>query len=178
MPGWSCVLSPTMRTATRCSASPCSPRPSQARRSSSTPETTGSRYRLRATSPPSSGGGTTGGSPGIAVGEPAPDAYQPPKEEPVYKLESGGRWYINLQAIGDHLVWDLSYNPGPNTTTRSYNPGETFVDNYAYGMINARTGEIIRLRRPMKITLPVGPTYPKPEPRPMPVDDAPKPEVM
>jgi hypothetical protein len=119
--------------------------------------------------PPTSTPGSSGSaSTSIAVGEPAPDVYMPPKEEPVYKLASGGRWYVNLQTIGDHLVWDLSYNPPPDTTVRNYNPGETFTDNYAYGMVDAKTGDVIRLRRPMKITLPVGPTpATKPEPRPI-----------
>lgn len=127
------------------------------------------------TTTPSSGGGTTG-SAGIAVGEPAPGSmptppeYTPPKEEPQYSLLKGGRWYVNLQTIGDKVVWDLNYNPGPNAPTYSYNPGETYVDNYAYGMINAKTGEVIRLRRPMKVTLPAGPIA-KPEPRPMPAED-------
>lgn len=134
-----------------------------------------------APSPPEAGvtsGGSTG-SAGIAVGEPAPGTmpvppsdYQPPKEEPIFKLNAGGRWHVNLQTIGDHVVWDLSYNPGPNTPTYSYNPGDTYVDNFAYGMVNAKTGEVIRLRRPMKVTLPVAP-----RPMPMPVEK-PKPELQ
>ncbi|MFN3430594.1 MAG: hypothetical protein ACK46X_11635 [Candidatus Sericytochromatia bacterium] len=117
--------------------------------------------------------------PAIAVGEPAP-GYQGPTTEVRHELKAGGRWYVNLQQIGDHLVWELNYNAhvAPAMTTPSSGPisadaavsspaiepakiaapapvqPEPWVDENAYGMIDARTGEVIRMRRPTKYTYP------------------------
>lgn len=118
--------------------------------------------------------------PAIAVGEPAP-GYQGPTTEVRYELKPGGRWFVNLQQIGDHLVWELNYNayvaptatpasapmiapdaavsgpavtePAPAVTSAPVQP-EPWVDENAYGMIDARTGEVIRMRRPTKYTYP------------------------
>jgi hypothetical protein len=134
--------------------------------------------------------------PAIAIGEPAPGGYQGPTTETLYRLKPGGRWYVNLQAIGDHLVWELSYNPNAGvvvapgmdaavsspampasaprtvmqtaTTTTApvtavpvmapapdYQP-QPWTDENAYGMVDAKTGELIRLRRPTSYTYPTG----------------------
>jgi hypothetical protein len=109
----------------------------------------------------------------------------------MYALKPGGRWYVNLQAIGDHLVWELNYNayvanettagvavsadasvsspaaPAPTTEPGVVVTPQPWVDENAYGMIDARTGELIRLRRPTKYTYPAVP-QPKPETEPMP----------
>ncbi|MNS57312.1 hypothetical protein D3C72_901950 [compost metagenome] len=118
--------------------------------------------------------------PAIAVGEPAP-GYQGPTTEVRYELKPGGRWFVNLQQIGDHLVWELNYNayvapmatpasapmiapdaavsgpavtePAPAVISAPVQP-EPWVDESAYGMIDARTGEVIRMRRPTKYTYP------------------------
>jgi hypothetical protein len=130
--------------------------------------------------------------PAIAVGEPAPapGSYQGPTTETLYRLKPGGRWYVNLQAIGDHLVWELNYTPTAGTvvapgmdaavsspavapravmqatTTAApvtavpimapapdYQP-QPWTDENAYGMVDAKTGELIRLRRPTSYTYP------------------------
>lgn len=139
--------------------------------------------------------------PAIAPGVPS---YDGPTTETLYMLKPGGRWYVNLQAIGEHLVWELNYNayvnPGMTTgsgtvssgsvgvavspdapvsssastpamepikTDMPYQP-QPWVDENAYGMIDARTGDLIRLRRPTKYTYSgVNATEPAPAPRPM-----------
>lgn len=137
------------------------------------------------------GGDARVAMPAIAVGEPAPDAYAPITET-MYQLKPGGRWYVNLQAIGDHLVWELNYNayvapeasagvavsadapvssPTTSTDPATSGPAQEFtpqpwVDENAYGMIDARTGELIRLRRPTKYTYPAVPTKPQVAPLP------------
>lgn len=136
--------------------------------------------------------------PAIAVGEPAPmpmpgTVAQGPSTETLYRLAPGGRWSVNLQAIGDKLVWELNYNiAGPNvavsapavtampasapravlqvaTTTSApamapvvamppdYKP-QPWTDESAYGMVDARTGALIRLRRPTRYTYADAPT--------------------
>lgn len=130
--------------------------------------------------------------PAIAVGEPAPmpgPVAQGPTPETLYRLAPGGRWNVNLQAIGDKLVWELSYNvntpdvavsaPAATampasapmavmqvaTTTSApaaapvvalppdYKP-KPWTDESAYGMVDAKTGALIRLRRPTRYTYP------------------------
>jgi hypothetical protein len=143
-------------------------------------------------------------APTIAVGEPNPSAPSGPTTEILHRLKAGGRWNVTLQAIGDKLVWELSYNPnpvGPNvavsapavmpasapralmqvnaTTTASpvvavapqpmppvdgpVTQPEPWTDESAYGMIDARTGDLIRLRRPTKYTYTATATPVKPQ---------------
>jgi hypothetical protein len=84
-------------------------------------------------------------------------------------------------------VWELNYNayvapetsagvavssdvavaaPAPTTEPGVVVTPQPWVDENAYGMIDARTGELIRLRRPTKYTYPAVPNKPQTEPMP------------
>ncbi len=112
-----------------------------------------------------------GGSGAVAVAVAGPavsgPAFAPPtpmpSPNPVYELTAGGRWNASLNAIGDQVVWELFFNPGekawqPPTDGWSLDPS-------AYGMVDARTGALIRFRRPTRYYV-AFPTE-SPQPRPM-----------
>lgn len=108
--------------------------------------------------------GVAASEPAIAPGEPHP--YTPPEQKEVYELVPGGRWSVNLQVIGDHTVWELNYQPPQDYYNKPRQPGETYIEAYAHAMVDARTGEVIRLRRPMEVTL-----HDAPETRPLPMPE-------
>ena len=100
--------------------------------------------------------------PAIAVTEPMPVDLPPdakpgvapkpyPSPEALFTLTPGGRWNASLNAINDKVVWELYYDPGE----KAWQPptGNWSTDPSAYGMIDAATGALIRLRRPTKYYL-------------------------
>lgn len=80
----------------------------------------------------------------VAIAPPAPS----PSPKPLYELTAGGRWNASLNAIGDKVVWELHYDPGE----KAWQPPTDgwSVDPSAYGMVDARSGALIRYRRPAR----------------------------
>lgn len=95
-----------------------------------------------------------------ATPAPAPQPSLVPvyKNEPITELPSGGSWNISLAPIGAHLVWNLYYSApmSPGGMPSRYPPQEgdsyTWTNSYVSAMVDARTGELIRLSRPSKST--------------------------
>lgn len=88
---------------------------------------------------------------------PQPSLVPSMKTDTITELSPGGSWNITLAPIGSHLVWSLNYygQVSPSMPTR-YPPqeGDSYTWNNAYisAMVDARTGELIRLSRPSKTT--------------------------
>lgn len=130
---------------------------------------------------PSYGGGSSG-SAGSSTGTQV-YYQPKHQEQELYELQGGGRWYANLSVIGDYTLWELNYNayanvsrpdmgraepaimPAvPSGTPRpevdqgqekpAYKPEPySYVDNYVYAYVDARNGDVIRLRRPRKVSV-------------------------
>ncbi|MBM3271469.1 MAG: hypothetical protein FJZ01_27855 [Candidatus Sericytochromatia bacterium] len=127
-----------------------------------------------------SSGGVAKAESGVAapavMPEKPPEDSQKPRyrwdytDEPIFALEPGGTWRANLQVIGKYLAWELSYGANASrpevtpllapardavasdaTTTEEPRP-YTYTDTSAYAIVDARTGTILRLRRPHKFT--------------------------
>lgn len=125
---------------------------------------------------PAAGGATAGSAVGGSDGA---VYYQPRvQEQELHELQPGGRWYANLAVIGAYTLWELTYtlyagegraavakgvpestvapapptdDSGPKEPTR---PADySYVDNYVYAYVDARTGDVIRLRRPRKVSV-------------------------
>ena len=76
------------------------------------------------------------------------------------ELTPGGRWEIRLQAIDKFLVWDMTYvAPYPVYDHYGMRNQPTAGSTYSYAnpwasaIVDARTGDIIRLTRPSKTTV-------------------------
>ena len=86
------------------------------------------------------------------------------KEDPITHLKAGGRWSISLQPITKFVVWNLNYSYYEPTPVMPYKPepmryeepkeGTTtsWESYYVNAMIDARTGDLIRLSRPKRYT--------------------------
>lgn len=117
--------------------------------------------------------------------------YSPPpyylstvvKNELLPALPPGGSWNARLNPVGRYLVWELNYAAPPSGssgTSRSAPPqaGDSFsyVNGYVYAMVDARTGDLIRISRPTKTTVTLvqqpysGIATASPTPRPVPLD--------
>jgi hypothetical protein len=80
-------------------------------------------------------------------------------QDVLHSLTPGGTWSVRLQAIGTYQVWDMNYTAPADTAAISpaHNPplaGETstYTSNWVSALVDARTGEVIRLTRPSRIT--------------------------
>ncbi len=132
-----------------------------------------------AMSAPSRGGAVSGG--GSSSGSAPTVYYQENRvEEEVLELQPGGRWNANVSVIGDYTVWQLYYNnyygspevmkgmptpaiaPVPPTDASQTKPDETsdykpqpysYTDNYVYAIVDARSGDVLSLRRPRKVSV-------------------------
>lgn len=74
-------------------------------------------------------------------------------------LPAGGNWSMQLSPVGDYLVWQLFYEaPGASGGTGMRYPPQA-GDSYSYSntsvsaMVDARTGELLRIQRPTKTTV-------------------------
>lgn len=116
---------------------------------------------------PASDPGPIDAPPPDAKPVPAPVPVVLPAPKTLYTLAPGGRWNASLNAIGDKVVWELSYDPGE----KAWQPPQDgwAKDPSAYGMVDAATGQLIRLRRPSEfyVGLPTEAPGSEPMPRPM-----------
>lgn len=74
-----------------------------------------------------------------------PDAE---RREAIYAVPKNAHWNIRLRPILGKLVWELSY-----AIDRPEKPGEMIHD-AAIGMVDARTGTVIRFIRPFRVRAP------------------------
>lgn len=104
-----------------------------------------------AVSAPNAGVGVSG-SPGASA-----SAFRPEPPETLYELPEKGRWYAGLQRQEGHLAWTLSYSVVAPVTDGVSISG-------AYVVVDAASGEILHLSRPMRY-----PLYVDGQPEPMPL---------
>lgn len=96
---------------------------------------------------------------------PSPTPMPRPSIEDLYELPAETRWYVTLSNEGGREMWSVSVDPGyPSASTHAYSPG--------FGRVDARSGELIELRRPQRFPLPTPNVTPSPwsdpTPRPTP----------
>lgn len=95
---------------------------------------------------------------------PSPFPMPPPNED-LYELPADTWWHVTLSNEGGRSMWAVSVDPGrPSSSTYGYGSG--------FGRVDARSGELVELRRPQRFPLPTPNVTPSPwsdpTPRPTP----------